>query len=223
MLHAMWNLCRCVDCPTYKVLLESSIRMQLYTSGTLAPIRMKVGTMKQSGVTLLELMVVLVIAGILLAIGIPAFSSLAHTSRLSSFTNELISSLHLARSEAIKRNSRSVMCKSDGGISCAASGGWHQGWLVFHDANNNAELDAGETVILTRQALPAGFSLTGNTPVARYISYAPTGKTKLISGGLQMGTLTLCNESGSPGSAREVIISSTGRPRTAKIVLASCP
>ncbi len=179
--------------------------------------------MKQSGATLLELMIVLAIAGILLAIGIPAFSSLAHTSRLSSFTNELVSSLHLARSEAIKRNSRAVMCKSDGGISCAASGGWHQGWLVFHDANNNAALDASETVILIRQALPAGFSMTGNTHVAKYISYAPTGGTKLISGAFQVGTLTLCNESGSPGSARQVIISSTGRPRTVKVTLASCP
>jgi len=94
---------------------------------------------------------------------------------------------------------------------------------VFHDANNNAALDAGETVILTRQALPAGFSLTGNTPVAKYISYAPTGGTKLISGAWQGGTLTLCNESGSLNSARRVIISSTGRPRTAKITLASCP
>ncbi len=110
-----------------------------------------------------------------------------------------------------------------GGISCAASGGWQQGWLVFHDANNNAALDAGETVILARQVLPAGFSFTGNTPVAKYISYAPTGGTKMISGALQLGTLTLCNKSGSLGSARQVVISSTGRPRTVKLVLASCP
>ncbi len=149
---------------------------------------------------------------------IPAFSSLAHTSRLSGFTNELVSSQHLARSEAIKRNSRAVICKSAGGISCAASGGWHQGWLVFHDANNNAALDAGETVTLTRQALPAGFRVTGNTYVATEISYAPT-----ISGAFQAGTLTLCKASGSPGSAREVILSSTGRLRIEKIALAPCP
>ncbi len=102
---------------------------------------------------------------------------------------------------------------------------------MFHDGgnnnaalDNNAKLDPGEAVILTRQALPAGFSFTGNTPVAKYISYAPTDGTKMISGALQLGTLTLCNESGSLDSARWVIIiSSTGRPRTVKIVLASCP
>ena len=179
--------------------------------------------MKQSGTTLLELMVVLSIAGILLAIGIPAFNHLAHSIRLTSATNELVSSLHLARSEAIKRNSRTVMCMSATGTSCAASGGWQQGWLVFHDVNNNAVLDAGETVILTRQAQPAGLLLTGNTPVSKYISYSPNGATKLISGAFQAGTLTLCNESAVSGAAREVVVSNTGRPRTVKVTLASCP
>ncbi|MDZ7595937.1 MAG: GspH/FimT family pseudopilin [Thiobacillus sp.] len=179
--------------------------------------------MKQSGVTLLELMVVLSVAGILLAIGVPALTSLTHSSRLSSFANELISSMHLTRSEAIKRNSRAVMCPSVTGTSCAVNGGWHQGWLVFHDPNNNAVLDAGETVIMTRQALPSGLWAKSTEPTAIYISYAPSGGTKKIGGAWQAGTLTLCNESGSSNSARKVIISSTGRPRTEKTTVASCP
>jgi type IV fimbrial biogenesis protein FimT len=179
--------------------------------------------MKQSGVTLLELMVVLAVSAILLGIGIPSFATLTSSNRLASATNEMVSSLHLARSEAIKRNSRVVMCTSATGTSCAVSGGWHQGWVVFHDANNNAQLNPGETVVLSRQALPAGFSLTGNEHVSKYISYTPGGATKLISGAFQAGTLTLCNESGAPGAARKVVISSTGRPRTVKVGLASCP
>jgi type IV fimbrial biogenesis protein FimT len=179
--------------------------------------------MKNSGATLLELLVVLAIAAILLTIGIPSFASLAHSSRLSTATNELLASLHLARSEAIKRRGRTVLCPSATGAACAVSGGWHQGWVVFHDANNNAVLDTGETVILTRQTLPAGFSLTGNKWISKYISYTPGGATRTISGLLQVGTLTLCNESGTPGAARQVVISSTGRPRTVKVMLASCP
>lgn len=179
--------------------------------------------MKQSGVTLLELMVVLAVSAILAVISIPGFVSLAHSSRLSTAANEMISSLHLARSEAIKRNSRAVMCISATGTSCADSGGWHQGWLVFHDANNNAKLDVGETVVLARQALQTGLRATSIGSTARYVSYAPSGGTKQISGAWQGGTLTLCNESGSLNSAREVIISSTGRPRTEKTMLASCP
>lgn len=165
----------------------------------------------------------LAIAAILLTIGIPSFASLAHSSRLSTASNELLASLHLARSEAIKRRGRAVLCPSATGTSCADGGDWHQGWVVFHDANNNAQLNPGETVVLSRQALPAGFSLTGNEHVSKYISYTPSGATKLISGAFQAGTLTLCNESGAPGAARQVVISSTGRPRTVNVVLACCP
>ena len=179
--------------------------------------------MKQSGATLLELMVVLAVSAILLGIGIPGLTALSSSSRLVSATNELVSSLHLARSEAIKRNSRVVMCKSATGTSCAASGGWHQGWLVFHDPNNNAALDANETVILARPFFPGGINLNGNQWIARYISYTPSGATRMVSGVLQVGTLTVCNVSASSGTAREIIISSTGRPRTVKVVLASCP
>lgn len=179
--------------------------------------------MRQSGATLLEVMVALAILTIVLAIAIPSFAALTNSSRLVSATNEMISSLHLARSEAIKRNSRVVACTSATGTSCAVSGGWDQGWVVFHDANNNAALDEGETAIMARQALPAGFSLTGNKWISRYISYTPSGATRMISGVLQVGTLTLCNESGVPGPARLIIISNTGRPRTEKTMLASCP
>src|SRR5512139_1878517 len=179
--------------------------------------------MKQSGATLLELLVVLTIAGILLAIGVPGFASLLHSSRLSGTVNELVSSLHLARSEAIKRNTRVAMCPSQTGHACADSGGWHQGWLVFHDTNNNAALDADEVVILKHPGLPAGFRLTGNEPVSRYVSYTPTGMTKLVGGAFQAGTLTVCEQSPNPGDARQVIISKTGRPRTVRTTIASCP
>lgn len=43
--------------------------------------------MKQSGTTLLELMVVLAVFAILLTIGIPSFASLASNSRLAGATN----------------------------------------------------------------------------------------------------------------------------------------
>jgi type IV fimbrial biogenesis protein FimT len=179
--------------------------------------------MKQSGATLLELMVVLALSAILLTMGIPSFTSLLQANHLTSAANALVSSLHLTRGEAIKRNARVAMCPSLTGISCADGGGWHQGWVVFHDANNNAALDATEAVIQTQPAMRAGFRLTGNEPVSRYISYSPTGSARLISGAWQFGTLTVCNVSASSDTARQIIISSTGRPRTVKVVLASCP
>lgn len=178
--------------------------------------------MKQSGATLLELLVVLAVSAVVFGFGVPSFVDLTNSSRLVSATNEMVSSLNFARSEAIKRNSRVVICTSATGASCVESGGWHQGWLVFHDPNNNAVLDPGETMILARGALPAGLKLHGNKWIAKYISYTPSGATKTTSGFLQVGTLTVCNESAASGTARWIVVSSTGRPRTVKAVLASC-
>jgi len=179
--------------------------------------------MKQTGVTLVELMVVLAVAAILVGLAIPGFASLVHSSRLSAATTELLVSLHLARGEAIKRNARTVVCISADGSTCSTSGGWHQGWLIFHDANNNAALDPGEMVINARQALPDSIRLTGNSTVSKYISYAPSGGTKSVMGAFQAGTLTVCNVADASGAARRVVISSTGRPRVARVTLASCP
>jgi type IV fimbrial biogenesis protein FimT len=179
--------------------------------------------MRQSGATLLELLVVLALSAVLLGMAIPGFAAFTSNSRLVNTTNSMLSSLHLARSEAIKRRARAVLCPSSTGTDCAAEGGWHQGWLLFHDANNNAARDDGETVVLAQAGMPEGFRLTGNTQVSKYISYTPTGAAQLVSGAFQAGTLTVCNESGSPIAARRIIISSTGRPRVVKTTLDACP
>jgi type IV fimbrial biogenesis protein FimT len=179
--------------------------------------------MKQSGTTLLELLAVLAVSAILLALAVPSLAAFTRNGQMSSASNALISSLQLTRSEAIKRGSQAVMCPSATGSSCASTGGWDQGWLVFHDANNNAGVDAGEAVILTRAALPAGLRATSKGSTARYISYESSGGTRQITNAFQSGTLTVCSEAGSLDSARKIIISKTGRARSARIALASCP
>lgn len=176
-----------------------------------------------AGFTLIELLVVVALVVILQSLAAPAFSAMVNSMRLTTATNLLFSSLMLARSEAIKRNSRAVVCKSDTGNDCTTTGGWEQGWIVFHDANNNAALDAGEDVVSREQALPQPILLTGNGPVASYVSYTPMGTTSYKSGAFQAGTLTVCTQSSSSVPAREIKISSTGRPRTLKTTVAQCP
>ena len=171
-------------------------------------------TRPTAGFTLLELVVVLAIGAVLAAVAVPPMHAMLNTQKVVSFVNLFVSSLHLARNEAIKRNARAVMCKSATGQSCTGSGGWEQGWILFHDTNNNAQLDAGEQVVLRQGAVSVGPRLTGNTPVANYVSYSASGGAKLVSGAFQAGTFTLCPESVPDTGVRLIVLSGTGRPRT---------
>jgi len=174
------------------------------------------------GFTLVELVVTLAVLALMLSIGIPSLKAAAQSIKLNAVTNSFVSHLYMARGEAIKRNSRVVVCKSADGQSCTSAGGWEQGWIVFHDLNNDGLRDAAEDVIARGQALPANFRLTGNLSVANYVSFASTGGTKLVGGGFQAGTLMLCNQSASGGEGRQIILNAVGRTRVQKIPAASC-
>jgi type IV fimbrial biogenesis protein FimT len=171
---------------------------------------------------LIELLVVMAVSAVLLVVGVPSMAAVIKSVKLSSASNGFLSHLHLARSEAIKRNGRVVLCKSGDGLSCAASGGWEQGLIVFHDSNNNGSLDAGEAVIERVEALPSDLRLTGNLTVARYLSFAPNGASKLVSGAFQAGTLTLCHQSAPAGEGRQIILNAVGRPRIQKVAVNAC-
>jgi type IV fimbrial biogenesis protein FimT len=177
---------------------------------------------KSRGLTLIELLSVLAIASILLGAGIPSFSGLIRSTKLTNSANDLFASLITARSEAAKRHARVALCKSADGVTCAKAGGWEQGWIVFHDANDNGTRDATEQIISRVDPLPADMRVSGNLNVSKYISYAPTGETQLASGAFQAGTITLCNASSGGEDARQVVLNSVGRPRVQKAHVASC-
>ena len=96
------------------------------------------------GFTLLELMVVVVIAGLLLGLGVPAMGDFIRNSRMTSAANDVMAALHYARSEAIKRRVPVTVCTSSNALnatpSCANSN-LLSGWIVFVDNNGNGQWD----------------------------------------------------------------------------------
>lgn len=172
---------------------------------------------RQRGFTLIELIITVAIAAILLAIGVPSFQEMMRNNRVAAHTNDLLSSLNLVRSEAIKRGVRVSLCKSSDGLSCATTGDWTQGWIVFVDTDNDATVDAGENILRVHGALTGGDTLVGSTDVSNYISYSPDGVARLIAGTeLAAGTtmsFSLCSAS----HVNAVEISRTGRSRMVKV------
>jgi type IV fimbrial biogenesis protein FimT len=177
---------------------------------------------RQSGFTLIELMIVIAVATVLLGFGIPSMTALMNSNKLTAASNALLSSMRLARSEAFKRNSRVVLCKSRDGVVCTTAGGWEQGWIVFHDADGNGEHDQAEVVIERGNPLPSSLRLTGNSTVARYVSFVATGSARMAGGGFQAGTVTVCNQSATMGEARQIVLNAVGRPRVQRVAVASC-
>lgn len=174
-----------------------------------------------SGFTLVECLIAVAVLAILTTSAIPAYTSMLTSHLLATQANDFLAALNLARSEAIKRNGRVVVCKSVAGEDCEPDAGWEQGWIVFDDRNNNANLDGADELLRRVGALAEGFVMVGNTPVAEYVSYTPLGLTKTTSGAFQAGTLTLC-KSTAGNEGRQIVIGITGRPRVKKVSAAAC-
>ena len=169
-----------------------------------------------SGYTLVEFLTALAVLLGVQALAFPSISDLLTTMRLRSGADALMNALNLARSAAVQRSHRVVVCKSANGSTCADAGGWNTGWLIFQDTNNSGTLDEGEALIQSRSALPAHLTLSGNTPVEDYVSYTPFGQAKLLSGAFQAGTFTLCAKETGRRDGYQVIVASSGRARMAK-------
>lgn len=174
------------------------------------------------GYSLLETMFVLAVGLVLLTAGAPVLSSLIYSSRVQAGTQALASSLSLARSEAIKRHARVVMCKSKDGVSCDRSTGWEGGWIVFQDTNNDAEFSEGESLLLREHGLPEGLRLSGNAPLRNYVSYTPHGRTATVGGAFQAGTFTVCADEGRRLWGSQVVINNNGRVRLIRSAGAAC-
>jgi len=97
---------------------------------------MKQGS-RQSGVSLIELMVSIAVLAIILFIGVPSFQSTLESSRARAITNDLAGALQLARSEALKRRIDVTVCISNQNQNgCDNNGNWNEGWLIIATGSN---------------------------------------------------------------------------------------
>jgi len=187
---------------------------------------------KQTGFSLIELMFVIAIAGVLLAIGMPNFRDFIRNSRIAAESNDLLTGINVARSEAVKRRTPVTMCS--GAAPTCVAGDFSDGWFVFVDTNGDAANDGTEVILWTHDAMADGISTNvvettddegENSPDYAdgddsYLSFGQNGFRRMGDGTLPAAlAVVLCDERGNVGSsagadvsaARALELSTAGR------------
>jgi type IV fimbrial biogenesis protein FimT len=180
----------------------------------------------QGGYNLLELLVTMAIAGIVLGVGIPSFTEFLANNRMASAANDLVTSIHVARTEAVKQRRTTTLCASSNwdaaNPDCDLGGG--TGWIVFVDLDGDVSVDAGDTVVLTHAPLATGVTFTTNADATGYLQFGGNGFPLTAPPGPPITDMQLCDGRGDQGTGQDadgnviaagrwITVGVTGRPQ----------
>ena len=168
-----------------------------------------------SGFTMLELMVIVAIVGILVAVALPSLrESVVRNARDSAVMN-LMSSLALARSEAVTGSGWVSVCRSTNQTACAGTAGadWSAGWIVFTDTGVAGTVDGSDAIVQVR----SGFDIpvkaimadgNGANITSEFLRFDDDGFLDNVSTGAYF---EFCGADNVVANARAIWISNTGR------------
>jgi len=188
-----------------------------------APKRLGPHIGKQSGVTLIEMLTAIMLAGILLSAAVPAFNDAVGNNATRMEANRTLVHIQLARSEAIKRGQNVFMCVADvegcdpqEPSTCKCKVGvspkrYDMGWLVFVDLDGDEDFDDDSEELLFIGLPPAEqVVMRSNNLIQFGIGLKPSGTFAEESG---QGEIALCfngeSSEGVPG--RMVVVKVSGR------------
>ena len=200
---------------------------------------MKIGsntkTHSQLGFTLIELMVTVSIIAILAVITAPNLQSYIQNNRINTASQNLLSTLQTARSEAMRRQKRVVVCLSvlnNNTPECTT--GTPTGWIMFADIDGNdwQYCPPGGNCISANDTLIKQSSLNSQIKIladnGKRVSYDATGfatvngstPEKIRSTGFvicdQRGNVDSNGGTGATSVARGLSINGTGRASMTK-------
>jgi type IV fimbrial biogenesis protein FimT len=172
------------------------------------------------GFTLMELMVVLAVAGVVLGLAVPSFKSFRANNRLTNAANDYLVVIQVARTEAVKRGVPVAICLAvdprDEAAGCS-SASVARGVIAFVDVNNDCVHDAGEELLRGEWLPEDAVRVRSN---GECLSFASSGfpQPQIVTGVESARNTMFCDERGlqvQPGTtlsaARGVLVSQTGR------------
>ena len=164
---------------------------------------------KQAGLSLIELLGTVSIIAVVNALAAPTLGETFKRNHLRSQAEQVMTTLTLARSEAVKRNQPVSICRSEDGETCGGS--WSDGWIVFANLDGDDVVDLGvDEVIRVYEGLAEGHSFKG-TVANEALTYFADGSYAAGS-----DTVRICSEDGDLVQSWTVKVNAVGRPRVNK-------
>lgn len=155
-----------------------------------------------AGITLVELVIALALAALVTSFAVPSFGRLAANAQLTSASHQLIGALHFARSQSILRGIPTAVCVSENARECLARGRRARGWIIVALPDGHED----SSILLRTHTIADRIGLSATRERVTYWPASRAGSTS---------TFELCHRDIAL-AARAVIVSRTGRPRSAE-------
>lgn len=186
---------------------------------------MKKKAIRQTGFTLIELMVTVSIAAVLMMVAVPSLSTYRRNAELTSVTNTLVASINTARGEALKRGLSAMVVPTNNGTL------WTAGWTVFIDVDGTRKYEvASDTLVFTQSPAEDYIAIEGNNTAGTttpQIRFDASGYPKAQGSTLPNFTLVIRRTDGGAAAdfseRRLIVVARTGRTRVCKPVSATDP
>jgi len=170
---------------------------------------------QQSGVTMVELITVILIGAILTAIAVPSYKYVTNANRVSGEINSLLGDLQFTRYEAIKEGLQVTICPTASATTTICDVGsttWSEGWIVLSNP-----LAQKPSAVLRRQLPFSSFESFDTLTTPAGVNQVIFNREGFSTGAAGTVMFSLHSESGNSSFTRCLMVSAAGSLATTAV------